>query len=148
MTKNDLQKQIQEAMKAGDSVRVSTLRLLSNAIHNEEIAMKALGQQRDLTHEEELALVRRQLKQREEAVEAYEKGGRAEAAEKERQEAGILKEFLPQQMSEDELSDLVNKAIEESEARDFGQIMKHVMVEVKGRADGKQVSSIVQNKLK
>lgn len=148
MTKNDLQKQIQEAMKAGDSVRVSTLRLLSNAIHNEEIAMKALGQQRDLTQEEELALVRRQLKQREEAVEAYEKGGRAEAAEKERQEAGILKEFLPQQMSEDELSDLVNKAIEESEARDFGQIMKHVMVEVKGRADGKQVSSIVQNKLK
>ena len=151
MIKNTIQQDIQSAMKGGDAIRVSTLRLLPNAIHNEEIAMRARGQQRDLTEEEEFALVRRQVKQREEAVEAYSKGGRQEAAEKEKQEAEILKEFMPQQMSEEEIEAIVEKVITDlgkSDMSELGSAMKAVMAETKGKADGKTVSEVVKQKLK
>lgn len=153
MIKNTIQQNIQNAMKSGDAIRVSTLRLLSNAIHNEEIA-----KQSDLTEEEELALVRRQLKQREEAVEALRQAqGKHTSAtpkdlenrvEKEKQEAEILKEFQPQQMPESDLSELVDKVISELDTNDFGSVMKAVMAEVNGKADGKTISRIVAEKLK
>lgn len=143
MIKENLQHQIQEAMKAGDQIRVSTLKLLSSALHNEEIA-----KQRNLTDEEEIQVVRRQLKQRDEAAEAYGKGGRVELANKEKQEAEILKEFLPQQMSEEELSIIVEQVIAETGGGDFGRVMGAIMKEVGGKADGGVVSEIVKQKLK
>ena len=143
MISETLQAKIQEAMKAGDAVRVSTLRLLSNAFHNEKIA-----KQRDLAEDEEMVLLRRQLKQREEAVDAYDKGGRPEAAQKERDEAAVLKEFMPEQMSEDEIGQIADKVIAELGKGDFGQVMGAVMKEVSGKADGKTVSSVVSGKLK
>lgn len=145
MIADTLSEQIKEALKKGDSVRVSTLRLLSNSIHNEEIA-----KQRELTEEEETGVVRRQLKQREEAAEAYEKGGRPESAKKEKQEAEILKGFLPAQMSDEELSELVNQLIGElgaSGPTDFGKVMGAVVARVKGKADGKAVAEAVRKKL-
>lgn len=146
MIKDKLNTQIKEALKAGDEVRVSTLRLLSNALHNEEIA-----KQKDLEEEEELQIVRRQIKQREEAIEAYTKGGRAESAEKEKKEAEILKEFLPAQIDAGELEKIVEGVIAEVGAtgpQDFGKVMGTVMARVKGQAGGNKVAEIVRSKLK
>lgn len=145
MIAKTLSEQIKEALKKGDSVRVSTLRLLSGALHNEEIA-----KQKELSEEEEIAIVRRELKKREEAVEAYEKGGRLESSEKEKKEAEILKEFLPAQMSEEELAAIVERVIGEigaSSPQDFGKVMGAVVARVKGQAEGKTVAQIVQQKL-
>lgn len=145
MITKTLSEQIKEALKKGDSVRVSTLRLLSSALHNEEIA-----KQKELAEEEELTVVRRELKRREEAVEAYKKGGRPESAEKEKKEAEILKEFLPAQMSEEELIKIVEQVISQTSAsgpQDFGKVMGAVVARVKGKADGKTVVQIVRQKL-
>lgn len=142
MITDTLARQIADALKRADLIRVSTLRLLSSALHNEKIA-----KMHDLTQEEEIAIVRRELKRREEAVEAYKKGGRQDSAEKEEKEAEILKEFLPEQMDESELSDLVNRVIEESDSKDFGRIMGEIMKQVAGKADGRLISEIVRKRL-
>lgn len=144
MIKDRIAKDLKEALKKGDAVRVSTLRLLSNSIHNEEIA-----KQKELIEEEEAAVVRRELKKREEAIGAYEKGGRPESAEKEKKEAEILKEFLPAQMSEEELGRVVEQVISEvgtSGPADFGKVMGMVMAKVAGKADGKMVAEMVRKK--
>lgn len=142
MIKNTLQEKIQSAMKSGDSTRVSTLRLLFSALHNEQIA-----KMRELTQDEELVIIRRQLKQREEAVEAYEKAGRTDSAAQEKQEAEILREFLPQQMSGEEIERIVDGILADNPGADFGQTMGMVMKEVGGKADGKLVSAVVREKL-
>lgn len=146
MIKDTLSSQISEALRKADATRVSTLRMLSSSLHNEEIA-----KQRSLTEEEEGQIVKREIKRREEAAEAYRKGSRAELAEKEEQEAKILREFLPEQLSEEELEKIVEEAVQETGASspsDFGKVMGAVMGEVKGAADGKTVSAIVNQKLK
>lgn len=142
MIQENLVKQVQEAMKAGDGLRVSTLRLLSSVLHNEEI-----DKHRKLTGEEELIVVRRQIKQREEAIELYKRGGRQDLVDKETEEAEILKEFLPEQMSERQLSDIVNKVIKETKNGDFGLVMREVMKQVAGRADGRVVSELVKERI-
>lgn len=142
MLKDELQKQTSDALKAGDSVRVSTLRLLANALHNEEIAKLA-----PLSEEDGVAIVKRQLKQREEAIQAYRKAGRSESAEKEGQEATILKEFLPTQLTEREITQIVERIITDSGSQEFGVVMKQVMEEARGKADGKMVSDIVRQTL-
>lgn len=142
MLKDELAKQIIESLKSGNSVRVSTLRLLANALHNEEIAKQA-----QLSADDEVVIIKRQLKQREEAIEAYEKAGRRESAEKERAEGEILKEFLPEQMSEEQVGELIDKVISESVNREFGSVMKEVMSRAKGKADGKLASELVKVKL-
>lgn len=142
MIKDQLQGKIQEAIKSGDGVRVSTLRLLYSALHNEQIA-----KMRQLVSEEEIAIIRRQLKQRQEAVEAYEKGGRPELAEKEKAEAEILKSFVPEQMSEEEIGRIVEETVAQLGGGEFGSVMGAVMGKVKGKADGNTVSRIVREKL-
>lgn len=139
MLKDGLQKQINEALKAGDAVRVSTLRLLHNALHNEEIAKQA-----PLTEDDEVVIVKRQLKQREEAIEAYQKAERAESAEKEKKEAVILKEFLPEQMSEEQIGEVVDQVIGELGTQEFGRVMGEVMKRAGGKADGKIVAQQVK----
>lgn len=145
MITKTLSEQIKEALKKGDSIRISTLRLLSGALHNEEIA-----KQKGLSEEEEITIVRRELKKREEAAEAYRKGGRPEAADKEEKEAEILKEFLPAQMPEKELVKIVEQVISQTSAsgpQDFGKVMGAVVARVKGQADGKVVARVVREKL-
>lgn len=144
MIKNTLQEKIKEALKSGDVIKTSTYRMLLAALNNEQIA-----KQLELTDEEEVVVIKRQLKQREEAVSAYEGAGRTESAEKEKAEAEILKEFLPEQLSELEIRELVDEVLGEmGEVRDFGAIMKQIMAKVQGKADGKIVSEIVLRKLK
>lgn len=140
-----LSQKIAEAMKARDEIRLSTLRLLSSALNYEFIA-----KQHVLTEEEELAVVRREVKKRKDAIEAYEKAGAKERAEKEKKEMAVLEEYLPAQMSDEELIKIVSEAISATGATsmaDFGKVMGAVIPKVAGRAEGGRISKLVSEKL-
>lgn len=145
MITDTISKQIAQAMKARDEIRLSTLRLLSSALNYEFIA-----KQHVLSEEEELSVVRREAKKRKEAIEAYEKAGALERAEKEKKEMAILQEYLPAQISDAELVKIVDAAIEETGAAtmaDMGKVIGVVMSKVGGGADGGRVSKMVSEKL-
>ncbi|MBI4157878.1 GatB/YqeY domain-containing protein [Candidatus Woesebacteria bacterium] len=145
MISDTITQKIAEAMKKRDEIRLSTLRLLSSALNYEKIA-----KQHDLSEEEELAVVRREAKKRKDAVEAYEKAGATERAEKEKKELVILEEYLPAQMPEEELAQIVDEAISASGAKsmaEMGKVMGVAMGKVAGRADGTKVMELVKKKL-
>ncbi len=145
MIADTISQKIAEAMKAHDEIRLSTLKLLSSAFNYEFIA-----KQHKLSEEEEMVVVRREAKKRKEAIEAYEKAGATERAEKEKKELEILQEFLPPEMSDEELEKLVNEAINQTGAKtiaDIGKVMGAVMAKTGGRAEGGRVSEIVKSKL-
>ncbi|MBI2020816.1 GatB/YqeY domain-containing protein [Candidatus Daviesbacteria bacterium] len=141
--------QIQEDLKAAqlnqDQIKVSTLRLLLSEIHNAEIAK---GSQ--LSDEDVIAIVSRELKKRKEAAAGFRAGNREEQAQKEEAEGKILEAYLPAQLSNEELTKIVEDSINEVGAKglaDMGRVMGVVMGKVKGQADGGMVSSIVKKKL-
>lgn len=148
-----IQKQVKDeivaAMKAKDSVKVNTLRGLSAAFTNELVATKRKPDE-ELPDEEALNVIRREVKKRKEAAEAFEKGGRADAAEQERQEQALLEAYLPAQMSEEEVQKVVDAKKAElgvSEKKDMGRLMGAVMQELKGKTDGGVVKAAVDNAL-
>ena len=154
MVADKLQKKILEAMKAKDEIRVSTLKLLSSAFHYQEIKKRDMtsddNKSGTLTDEEELKIIRSQIKKRKDAIELYEQGGAKEKAEREKKELEILKEFLPEEMSDEELEKIVDRAIEKTgakEMRDMGRVIGMVMGQVKGKVEGGRVSEFVKNKL-
>lgn len=131
-------------MKAHDEVRVSTLRLLSSALSYEKIE-----KQHDLTEEEELTVVRREAKKRKEAVEMYKNAGATERAAKEGLELGILQEYLPPELGDDELEKLVDEAVAQIKPAGMGDMGK-VIGFVKGKApnaDGGKIAQLVKGKL-
>ena len=133
------------AMKSGEKRRVATLRLLLAALKNERIHA-----QRDLTDEEVEAVLRRAVKQRREAIEQYERGGRADLVQAETEELQILDAYLPQGMSEAELETTIrNLAAEKglTSARDTGLLMKELMARHRGRVDGKRAQEIARRVL-
>ena len=141
----EINSKIKEAMKAREAVRLSTLKMLSSELHNAKI-----NKMDALTSEEELDVVKKEAKKRRDAIEAYEKAGRKESAQQEKEELDVLKEFLPEEMSDSELEEIVALAISESEAstmQDMGKVMAIAMDKVAGRADGSKISSIVRKKL-
>lgn len=145
MIADTITKQIAEALKAKEEIRLSTLRLLSSALNYEFIA-----KQHVLSEEEELTVVRKEAKKRKDAIEAYEKAGATDRAEKEKKELKILEEFLPQEMSDEELAKIVDAVISETGASspsEMGRLMGPIMAKVAGRADGKRVSEMVKEKL-
>ena len=136
---------IAKALKAKDEIRLSTLRLLSSALNYEFIA-----KQHVLTEGEELAVVRREINKRKDAIEAYEKAGARERAEKEKKEMAVLEEYLPVQMSDEELIKIVDEAISALAATsmaDIGKVMGAVVPKVAGRAEGGRISKLVSEKL-
>jgi hypothetical protein len=136
---------IAEALKAHDEIRLSTLRMLSSALNYEFIA-----KQHELSDEEELVVVRHEAKMRKDAIEAYEKAGAKDRAEKEKKELAILEEYLPKQLSDEELTKLVDAAIAETGAKspsDMGKVIGAVMAAAKGQADGGRVSALAKEKL-
>jgi len=142
MLRQDIELGIKEALKSGDQIRLSTLRFLLAAVQNEEIA-----KQREAADEDVIAVVQKQVKQHKESIEAYEKGGRQELAQKEKNELEILNKFLPQQMSEEEIKKIVDEArasLSEGDKNNFGKVMGMVMAMVKGKADGNLVSKVVK----
>jgi len=145
MIVENINKQIAEAVKAGNQLRATTLRLLSSELHNAKIAK--LG---DLTEEEELEVVQKEIKRRKDAIEAYEKAGAEEKAQQEREEMDILMEYMPEQLSDDELEKLVDEAISTTGAKemsDMGKAIGYVMGKVKGQVEGGRVSAMVKDKL-
>jgi uncharacterized protein YqeY len=137
--------ELREAMKARDAERRDALRLILNALKGSEKEL-----QRPLSEDEELQVLQRERKRRVEAAEAFRAGDREESALKEESELAILEEFMPSQLSEDEIEDIVDDAIAEVGAtslRDLGRVMADVMPQVAGRADGSVVSQLVREKL-
>ena len=134
-----------EAMKARERGRVNALRMVSSALSNEQIN---LGH--ELTEEEEIAVLRRQLKQREESAEAYREAGRAEQADSEATEAAVIRGYLPEPMGREELERVADRAIEETGAsgmKDMGNVMGRAMELSENRAEGKELSQVVRERL-
>ncbi len=141
----NIQKLIQEAMKEKDDTRLSTLRLLSSALSYEKIA-----QQRDLTEVEELGVVKKEAKKREDAIEAYIHVGAPQKADQEKKELGILKSFLPPEMSDDELRKMVEETITSMGAlkpNDMGRVIGAVKAKVGVAADGAKIAQMVKVRL-
>ena len=149
MINDKIHKMISEALKARDEIRLSTYRLLASAFNYERIA-----KQHELSEEEELVVVKREAKKRKDAMEAYEKAGDLKGAkerlDRETQELAILKVFLPEEISDEELQKIVKDAVSHtglSGIQNMGKVMGAVMAEVKGRADGGRVSELVRKEL-
>jgi uncharacterized protein YqeY len=143
--KAEIQEAVKSAMKRGDALTLSTLRLLLSAIHNEEIKLR-----KELTAEEIQKTIATLAKQRNEAIALFRKGGREELAQKEEAELAILQKYLPQALSEEALRGLIQQSIGELGAQgvgDLGKVMKRVMPKVSGRCDGKRVNELAKELL-
>ena len=144
--KADIQDSMKAAMKGGDRLTVSALRLLLSAVHNEEIK-----QRRELGAEEILKTVATLCKQRQEAIEYFSKGGRADLMRQEEAELAVLGRLLPEALGEEEVRALIRGSIEEVGAKgiqDLGSVMKNLMPKVAGRSEGKRVSELVKEMLR
>ena len=138
---------LRTAMKARDKDTVSTLRMVIAGIKNVRVSA---GHAEEVTDDEVIALIAKQAKQRNESIASYRAGGRPDLAESEERELQILQRYLPAQLGAEQLTGIVDEAIARTGASspaDLGAVMKAVMPEVGGRADGKQVSAIVRERL-
>ena len=147
--KDRLRSDLTTAIKERDDVRASTLRMVLTAITNAEVAGK---QARELTDDDVVGVLSSEAKKRREAAAAFDDGGRAEMAAKERAEAEVLADYLPEQLSPDEVEQVVAAAIDEAGAsgegmRAMGRVMGLVQPRVKGRADGAAVAAEVRRQL-
>lgn len=151
----DLQKQIQDALKAKDELRLSTLRMLSSSFNYERIAL-----QHDLSEEEELNVVRREVKKRKDAIQAYQQAGNDQATNdlpaqagklqskiaQEQKELAILEEFLPPAVSQEEIDKTVDEAIAQGTS-EMGKVIGMVKAKLGANADGAQIAASVKAKL-
>jgi uncharacterized protein len=145
--KDRLRADLTAAMRARDQVRLRTLRMALSSITNEEVAGASA---RDLTDEEIVRVLTREARKRREAAEAFSAAGRTEQAAAERAEGEVLADYLPAQLSDDELAALVDAAIAETGASSMagmGQVMKAVTPRIAGRADGARVAAEVRRRL-
>lgn len=145
--KEQLHADLTTAMKARDELTTATLRMLLTSVTNEEVSGATA---RQLSDDEVLRVVNREAKKRREAAEAFADAGRAEQAQRERDEETVLARYLPTQLDDAELTALVADAIAEagaSEPRQMGLVMKAVQPKIAGRADGKRVSEEVRRQL-
>ncbi len=143
--KEKLLSNMKEAMKARDSVKLGTVRSVISAVKNQEIDLK-----KELSEEEILTIVSREVKKRKEAAVLYEKGNRPELKDKEIQEMKILQTYLPEQVSEKDLRRRIQEVIAETGAegmKDFGKIMKTLVPEFKGKADNSLIKELANEYL-
>ena len=142
--KEKLQTDLTASMRARDEVRSSTIRMILTAIKNEEVSGK---EARDLSDAEVITVLSREAKKRREAAEAFEQAGAADRAANEKAEGVIIAEYLPAQLSEAELKEMIAAAITESGAtgpQQMGLVMKLIQPKIAGRADGGTVSALVK----
>jgi len=145
--KEQLQADLTTAMKARDEVRLATVRMALTAVTNEEVAGK---QSRELSDDDVLKVLARELKKRKEAATAFADAGKQDRADAELAEAKVLESYLPAQLSDDELTALVSAAVDEagvSGPQAMGAVMKLVQPKVAGRADGSRVAAEVKRHL-
>lgn len=136
------------AVKDKDEVKREVLNMLKSAIKYREIELRATG--KELTEDEIVGVIQKEIKKRKEAIELYEKGGREDLVSKEKRELEILESYLPKQLSEEEIEDMAKEIINSIGATslsDIGKVMKEIMPKVKGRADGNVVKKIVERLL-
>jgi uncharacterized protein YqeY len=139
---------VTEAMRAKDATKLGVLRMLKSALKYAAIAKS--DAEAELSDAEAVQVIRKQAKQRQDSIESFEKGGRAELADKEKEELAILNTYLPQGMSPDELAKVVRETIAELGVASKGQmgaVMKALQAKVAGRADGKTLSAEVARQL-
>ncbi|MEO7165504.1 MAG: GatB/YqeY domain-containing protein [Chthoniobacterales bacterium] len=139
---------LKDAMRAKDTTKLGVLRMLKSAI--KYAAIEKSGAEGELDEAEATAVIRKQVKQRQDSIESFEKGGRSELAEKEKSELAILNSYLPAAMSAEDIAGLVREAIAEVGATSraqMGAVMKALGPKVAGRADGKTLSQEVQKQL-
>lgn len=141
---------LKEAMKAKAADRLSTLRLINAAIKDKEIDLRGAGEGAGVGDAEVLALLGKMVKQRQESARAYEEGGRLELAEKEQAEIGVIEEFLPRQLSPEEVAAAIGAAIAETGAasiRDMGRVMAALKARYTGQMDFAAAGALVKNRL-
>lgn len=149
MLLNKINTDLKEAMKNKDTQTVSVLRMLLAAINNEAIALKK--KEAGLSAEEEMKVLKREAKKYKDSIQQYAAGGRPELAEQEKKELNILGQYLPEEMSEEEVKKIVAEVMTEMgevAPSQFGLVMKNVMAKTAGQADGGMVSRMVKEALK
>ena len=145
--KDDLKTDLTRAMKQRDQVRAGTLRMTLAAITNAEVAGSSA---RELSDDEVRAVVTKEAKKRREAAEAYDGAGRAELADGERAELAVLEDYLPAQLDDAQLGQLIGDVVDQTGAAgmgDMGKVMKALQPQIAGRADGGKVAALVRARL-
>jgi len=143
--KEKITEDMKVAMKGGDKLRLSLIRMLKS-----EIRYKEIEKGEELTDDGVIAVLSSALKKRKEAIEEFKKGGREDLVAQEETELKIILSYLPEQLTEEDILKLVDESIEEAEAqtsKDVGKVMKVIMPKVKGRADGRKVNQMVLSRL-
>ena len=146
--KDTISDDLKAAMKSGDKIRLETLRTLRAVLMEREIEKRGSGN--PVTAEDEIAVLMTAAKKRKESIEQFEKGGRMELAEQEQKELAIIQEYLPKQLSPQEIGMIIDEQAAQSGATgaaDFGKLMPLVMKQLKGKADGKLIKDLVRKKL-
>lgn len=146
-----LQQDMKTALKSGDKLVLGTIRMLQSKILEREVELRSTkGRDYHLNDEETLDVLSSYAKQRRQSIESYQQGGRNDLVEREQLELAVVKRYLPSPLDESQLELLVDRSIEETDAqglKDLGRVMKAVMAEVKGAADGKLVNQIAKRRL-
>ncbi len=140
-----LVEEMKQAMKSNDKLRLSTIRMIRSGVKNKEIELR-----KKLEDEEIERVIQVMVRKGEESVEQFQTGGRTDLVEKEKKEIEILKSFLPQPLSQEELLKIIDQSIQETQAsspKDIGKVMKSVMPKVAGKADGKLINQLVKERL-
>jgi len=143
--KQKLTEDLKQAMRSGDKVRRSALRLLMSAIGNAEIARRASLEDADI-----LGIIAKEVRQRRESIEAFKQGNRQDLVAQEEAELAVLEEYLPQQMTREEIVEAARKVIAEVGAEgpgDKGKVMPKLIAQLKGRADGREINAVVSELL-
>lgn len=146
---NRIGEDIKTAMKSKDKIRLETLRSIKKVLLEKEVSVRPTGQT-ELTEVQEVEALSQLAKQRRDSIEQYQKAGREDLAHQEAQELAIVEEFLPQQLSDDEVAQVIDGIIAQvgaTSAKDMGKVMGAAMQQLKGKADGKKVQEFVKAKL-
>ncbi|HCI28921.1 MAG TPA: glutamyl-tRNA amidotransferase [Fervidobacterium sp.] len=143
--RDDILSDMKEAMKSKDELRLRVLRSIKAAIGYFEVE----GEKKIATDEDVQKIILKEIKKRQESIDAYRHAGREDLAKTEEEELAILQEYAPKMLSREEIQEIVREVIEQTNAtqKDFGKVMKEVMTHIKGTADGKVVNEIVKEML-
>jgi len=145
-----LNEDLKQAMRDKDKVRLRTLRSLRAALKNKQIEQRENGADTVMSEQDQLAVVRKQVNQRKDSIEQYEKAGRDDLVEKEKEELAVLEEYMPAQLTDEELNEKLQEIIEDVGAEsmaDMGSVMGRAMSELRGRVDGNRVQKAVKELL-
>ncbi len=140
-----LVEEMKQAMKSNDKLRLSTIRMIRSGVKNKEIELR-----KKLEDGEIERVIQVMVRKGEESVEQFQTGGRTDLVEKEKKEIEILKSFLPQPLSQEEILKIIDQSIQETQAsspKDIGKVMKSVMPKMGGKADGKLINQLVKERL-